>query len=541
MIQIAQQDPEKTRPRVPAWAWALVLLLALALRLPGYGESVWIDELYTSNLFCGQPVVLFKTLYSDIHPPAYFLFIHLWNGVFGDGELWLRLPALLCGLATILLAGRMAQRHLGPAAGLVTALWLATSPVHIWYSQEARPYSTNVFLALAAFALYEAYGAAPHKRRLGLLFFAALLGTVFSHYYTAVLPLLFAGLTLVRKAPHWRGVWAACASVLLLLVLYMGVKVNFSHVPTSKAYLRGFDLAEAWKLGFEWFLTGRSLTPVDAPAVWGARLLVVVQALGVLVFLRGTRRLLKADAWHLLAGLFVLPVFLWLLNAAGLDKTYIERSTLPVLPFFAMVLGAGMTGWRNPAAGRTAAALGGGLVLVVLAAFFTRGERWTVYKPNPDWRSAAQWIGAQLEDTGPVEELYSDYVSPTALSYYDARLQESKTFERNEAKIEGLLRMTGKLFGTEGFPGAWVQAQCRAHLDAFEAHTEALETGMRLRIHELARVRMPAPDGQQRIWLLVYMKPSARALELLMDSGFVMGRVGYSRSLTLYELVPAGE
>ena len=46
-----------------------VLALALALRLPGFTESLWIDELYTSNLFCGPTVVLLKTLFTDIHPP----------------------------------------------------------------------------------------------------------------------------------------------------------------------------------------------------------------------------------------------------------------------------------------------------------------------------------------------------------------------------------------------------------------------------------------------------------------------------------------
>lgn len=538
MVQIAQQPTPKEPAKVPIWAWVLVLLLACVLRGPGFGESVWIDELYTSDLFCGQPVVLLKTLYSDIHPPAYFVFIHFWNGVFGDGVFWLRLPALLSGLAAILLAGRIAQRHLGPAAGLATALWLATSPVHIWYSQEARPYSTNLFLALAAFATYEAWEAAPQRKRWGLLFLLSLLGTVFSHYYTAVLPFLFAGVALVRRAPHRRGVLLACGSVLGLLAVYMGVKVGFSHVPTEKGYLRGFDLGEAWNLGFRWFLTGNSLTPLDAPAVWGGRLLIVVQLLGVLVFMRGVKRLIGVGAWHLLAGLIALPAFLWLLNVVGLDKTYIERSALPALPLFAMVLGAGMTGWRNSSAGRTAGALAGACVLVVLAAFVTRGDRWTVYKPNPNWRGAAEWIAAPTALPLRMQDLYSDYVSPTALSYYDVRFQEVKNFERNETKVAGLLETCAKLFGTEGFPGAWVQAQCRAQIAAFDAHRDALESGMRVRIHELARVSVPVLEGNDRAWLLVYKQPSVRAQALLDDPALRIVQTRHLRSLTLHQLAP---
>ncbi|MGK0219944.1 MAG: hypothetical protein ACI9HE_003451, partial [Planctomycetota bacterium] len=105
----------------------------------------------------------------------------------------------------------------------------------------------------------------------------------------------------------------------------------------------------------------------------------------------------------------------------------------------------------------------------------------------------------------------------------------------------GLLETSAKLFGTEGFPGAWVQTQCRAQIAAYDAHMDALEAGMLVRIHELARVSGPELMPGEHAWLLVYMQPSARALEVLADPHLKVLQAQHFRSLTLYQLIRADE
>ena len=511
----------------------MVLLLALALRLPGYGESVWIDELYTSDLFCGQPIVLFKTLYSDIHPPAYFLFIHVWNRVFGDGELWLRLPALLSGLFSICLAGHLASRYLGRGGGLMAALLLACSPVHIWYSQEARPYSTGVFLVLAALAGREAWSSNPKSKLFALGFGISLLGAVFLHYYLAVFAILFCVHALWTRGGAWRGIAGTSVLCLGLLGIYMTGKLYFSDVPTAKGYLRAFDLAELWKLGAEWFLSGKVLHPVGESGWLGGWLQAGLQVLAVPVFLRGLWRLARSGAGLLLAAMACLPLFLFSLQLAGLDQTYIERSALPSLPLFWMVMAAGLTGWRSAAARKITWSASGLAIGLVLAAYFSRGDAWTVYKPNPDWRTAAAWLGENL-DSDKVQVMASDYVSPTALSYYDERIQEAKNFDTNTAKIEGLLSKASDLFGSEGFPGAAIQGFLKGQVQQYADYLEALRVGTLIEVHELAPMADPEIQALDADFLLVYGEPSTRAKAILSRPDVEVLRSRSFRSLTLY-------
>lgn len=522
-------------------AWPLILLVALLLRLPGYGESVWIDELYTSDLFCGQPIVLFKTLYSDIHPPAYFLFIHVWNRLFGDGELWLRLPALLSGLASVLLVGKLAARYVDRVTGWVAGGLLACSPVHIWYSQEARPYSTAVCLVLAALAALATWHERPERKRYGWGFGLALLAAVFLHYYLAVFPLFFAAHAWRYRRSNWRKVCAICGMCLGLLAIYMAAKLYFSDVPTAKGYLRAFGLREAWELGAEWFLTGLVWNPVGGDEALGGWLLALFQVLAAPVFLRGLWRLGRTGGGLLIGCMLALPLFLFGLPLLGLDQTYIERSALPSLPLFWIVMAAGLTGWRRARSQCFVWSASVLAIVAVLASFFWRGDAWTVYKPNPDWRSAAAWVGERV-DTKADSVLVSDYVSPTALSYYDPRIQEAKNFELNTGKIEGMFAKAGDLFGERGVLGGWIQGFLRGQLDRYSAHLERLRQQARVRIHELAVVEKAELEVLEPTFLLIYRSPTERASAILSDPRARQLESESFRSLTLYHLAwNAGE
>ena len=260
-------DPLPQRP--PTLLLLAILLVALGLRLRGFGESMWLDELFTSSYFCGHPLVLARTLYTDIHPPAYFVFIHFWIRVFGDGEIWLRLPPLLSGLASLWLIFQLGKRYRDEATGWVAAALLALSPVHIWYSAEARPYATNIFLLLLTVYAF-VRRREDERARWTVLFACGLLGLVFTHYYTAAFLVVFPALAVLGRAPRLRGLLKVSAAIGLLLATYLGAKMYFSDVPTGRPYLRGLDAIELWNLCFDWFLTGKCFTPLLARSLQDA-------------------------------------------------------------------------------------------------------------------------------------------------------------------------------------------------------------------------------------------------------------------------------
>jgi len=86
---------------------------------------------------------------ADIPPPLSYLLLHAWIQLFGDDEPVVRSLSVLFGVLAVPLiygvAWQLLRRRL---AGLLAALLLAVSPLHIWYGQETRMYALLTFLCL---------------------------------------------------------------------------------------------------------------------------------------------------------------------------------------------------------------------------------------------------------------------------------------------------------------------------------------------------------------------------------------------------------
>src|SRR5438270_3138697 len=83
--------------------WLAIFLLAAAIRLMRLSwQPLWWDEGY-SIYFATEPIsrMLWLTA-QDIHPPLYYLLLHLWFGIFGNsGPETARLLSVVIGLATL--------------------------------------------------------------------------------------------------------------------------------------------------------------------------------------------------------------------------------------------------------------------------------------------------------------------------------------------------------------------------------------------------------------------------------------------------------
>jgi mannosyltransferase len=137
---------------VERWGIAAVIVVGVLLRLFRLGvEPLWLDEaasltlarLPLSEIWAWAPTA------DPANPPLYYALLHLWLWM-GDTESVLRLLSVLLGVLTIpvvyLLGGSLAGR----AAGVLAALLFATSPLHVWYAQDARPYTLLTLGAVLA-------------------------------------------------------------------------------------------------------------------------------------------------------------------------------------------------------------------------------------------------------------------------------------------------------------------------------------------------------------------------------------------------------
>jgi len=126
----------------------IVLFLGLILRLISINQSLWLDEA-TTALVAKMPIADFFTKFmpADFHPPLYYLAISLWSTVFGYTEISLRMPSVIFGVLSIYTVYLVAK-ELKLKWPIAPALFLATSGLHIYYSQEARMYVMATFLVL---------------------------------------------------------------------------------------------------------------------------------------------------------------------------------------------------------------------------------------------------------------------------------------------------------------------------------------------------------------------------------------------------------
>jgi len=387
-------------------AWALLVVAAVLLRLPRLGESLWYDEVYysTRERFANWPA-LRDSLHTSIAAPLYRLVLFAWTGLFGEHEVVVRLPSLLCGVGSIVLTYELARRIVGRGPALLAGIWLGLAPAHVWYSQEATPYAMAAFLvtAAAALAFHVADTEGPAAAPLAL-YLVALAGAVFCHYYAIVVLVPLSACALFARPRARAGLLTANALVAAGFGAMLWAKSASGRLVTGQGFLRPFDAFEAWMLHFHWFLHGNTIWRVSP---YRASLAHLVAHPGLLLLQLAAAALVARGIWRVsrggrpargaaLIGLLVaLPLLLGALTAAGYRRLYIERYAFFVLPFFAVVLAAGATEFRRRRVGRGVAAGLVGAAAVAWAAWYVEDDRWTVYKQNPDWRAVVSEVAAR--------------------------------------------------------------------------------------------------------------------------------------------------
>ena len=130
-----------------------ILAVAAILRLIKIDQSLWLDE--AINVLASQNYsfwgMITKYPIGDFHPPGYFALLWVWTRIGGVGEIWVRFPSVIFGVATIWLVYLLGKELFNKKIGILAAFLLAIAPLHIYYSQEARMYSLATFSATLSF------------------------------------------------------------------------------------------------------------------------------------------------------------------------------------------------------------------------------------------------------------------------------------------------------------------------------------------------------------------------------------------------------
>jgi mannosyltransferase len=129
-------------------AAAVALAAGVVLRFAATGD-LWLDEALAVNIAELPLADIPGALRRDGAPPLYYVLLHGWMALFGDGTVAVRALSSLFGVAALPLAWAAGRRLGGRPTAEASLFLLAASPFAVRYATEARMYSMVVFLVLA--------------------------------------------------------------------------------------------------------------------------------------------------------------------------------------------------------------------------------------------------------------------------------------------------------------------------------------------------------------------------------------------------------
>ncbi len=362
-------------------------------------SPLWLDEALSSNIAALPIRDIPDALRHDGHPPLYYVVLHVWQDLVGDGDVAVRLLSGLAGLVLLPLAFVAAGRLGGRRAAWAATLLVALNPYVLRYSTEARMYEIVMVLALGGWLVADRALRQPTVGRLVGL--AVLTGALLWTHYWGVWLTLASGLGVLARAAHAHRAGATerrRSSLLVAGALVAGGLLFLPWVPTL--------LYQSAHTGTPW--AEPSLPPevlatslVDlgggtaGEAVLLTMALVVLAALG-LAGAPGRGTIVEIDLRtrppvRRLA--FVVAATLLVAGAASYvaDAAYATRYFSVVAPLVLVLAGVGVARIGGPLAFRVALA-----VVLVLGA--VSGLRAAITNP----RSQSREVARAIEAAGPV-------------------------------------------------------------------------------------------------------------------------------------------
>ncbi len=400
MATAGAQPLARAQARLPPW-WALtaLVILAAALRLSTLDlQSFWYDEAFT-------PVhVLHRSLWATLRavshtensPPLWYVIAWADARVLGTGEVALRLPSALAGIAAIPVVWAIGNQLTGRRAALVGAALVAVNPLFVWYSQEARVYSLFALTVAVAMLCFVRAEREPTPARMAWFALSGSLALL-THYFAVFLLIpmvlwLAWGLPALRGAARRAGLLAIAAIAVVGLALLPLVSAQGGH---GTQWIGRWALSSRLQAIPQYYLTGNS----GAPLGHGVELLLALPVLAGVGF--GLWRLLErpprpgdpreaqeqravALTLFIAAGGILIPIVLAAFGADYLAPRNLLGAMIPVTVLIAILLASPRAGRAGMALAATIAA--GFLVISVDVALSPRLQR-------GNWRGVARALG----------------------------------------------------------------------------------------------------------------------------------------------------
>ncbi|MFH1459354.1 MAG: glycosyltransferase family 39 protein [Candidatus Omnitrophota bacterium] len=313
------------------WGILIISIIALGLRLYRLGScNFWYDEVYSA--------LISKNFLYNWNPPVYFIILHYWIKLFGVSEFALRFPSLVFSVVSIPCLFFLGKKIFNRRVGLYASLVMCLSSFHLWYAQEARPYSLSALLSiLSTYFLYRFL--TEGKTKLGfiyILFFILGLYSDITYYYLFLLSTqLLAAVIFIRKNIYLKLFLFSCLIFLVFFLRlehfiskFLYVKAGFwVPAPSLKSLIftiENFNLGYNVSIWVYWFLD---------------LIILIILTLG---FLSLRQKKVEKRNFIFVAILFLLPFALVFWFSKIFFPVYLDRGFIIFSPYYYLLLGLGI-------------------------------------------------------------------------------------------------------------------------------------------------------------------------------------------------------
>ena len=307
---------------------AVTLLGAAAAVVGGVlSGPLWLDEAQSvaiARLPLGE---LPQALREDGAPPMYYLLLHAWIALVGDGDIAVRLPSVALAAASLPLVHALGRRLGGVPGGRAALVVLASMPWWARYASETRMYMLVVVLVLAGGLAMQALRSRPSPLAfLGVAGITAAL--LLTHYWSLF---LLAGVGLWHLRPLLR---RSAAAFRVLSAMALG---SLAFLPWLPSFLY-----QSAHTGAPWAKAPTLGALLRTPEVWAfgppvTRTALALAYVGLMVLAVRRRRSARRLGALVLATL----VLAWGATVA-LGGAYAGRYTAVVVPLVALLVGLGL-------------------------------------------------------------------------------------------------------------------------------------------------------------------------------------------------------
>ena len=408
-----------------AWMLSGLVIIGCILRFVNLGfNSLWLDEGATFEIAQNSFVGIWETtMGGEVNPPLFY-WIESVMLFFGNSEFILRFVPALMGCLTIPVLYFVGKEIGGRLCGIVTAGLITFSSFHVYYSQEARAYTTMLFF-FSLVLLFYLLALKTNKIWYWILsgLFASL--AFWTHFYVFVgISILYLHAIIV----NWRKIRENIMSILPILAS-LGTFIIVS-LPLIVVTVGLFIMRTSSEP--TWGYSGFDLIYSTLYLLSGSELYLTV--IFTILALTGIIWLFKKEESRQISLLILLSLILTFVISIFLaEKMPINpRHLMFILPFFFTAIGAAFTLIPNEIDYKKV-----GVVLLVLICLVNLPYFTTYYTSfsKEDWRGMSQEL-SELTSDGEYVVTVPSYVNLPLDYYYDN--SSDRTVEKGATTAEDI-------------------------------------------------------------------------------------------------------